>query len=520
MNPFQTAIAKLFKIPVRQAKRNYAGARRDGVSVSGWFAGGGSADSEIWSALSTLRDRSWDLYRNDPNVSGALNDIVSETVGQGILLQSKVSRRRGAGLDLKLNTAIEDAFNRWADNPKWCDAAGRMTFWKMQKTILLSVLVSGEVIVRFVRRKFDDSPIPFALQLIEADHLDETYTLLDRSPTGNKIRMGVEVDEYDRPVAYWLKKSHPGDIFHGQSYERERVLASEVLHIYNWRGFRPGQTRGVPALHSVILQSRNLLGYQESEIVKARIQSCIGAFFENEQADELALPQDDDGFFYRQLEPGMMEDLPPGKRLVPFDPSSPNPNMPDFIRTMQRAIARGMNTASYLVSGDLADANYSSMRVGMLGQRKQFEILRDDLNEDFNHKIFQEFLFIAGSTGYLSLPADGDRRFLDFYCKDCWVGAPWPWIDPLKDTKARQTELEMGTTTVTRILAEKGVDIEEHYAELAREKELRLKYGIEETAIEEPIEEPPPIEPDTVPSRDIAPKRLPRKTKKRLRNGV
>jgi lambda family phage portal protein len=444
-------------------------------------------------------------------------------VGQGILLQSKVTKRRGTGLDIKINTQIEESFNRWADNPKWCDAAGKMTFWKMQKAVLLSVMVSGEILVRIVKQKFDDSPIPFALELIEADQLDDQYTV-QNSPNGNHIRMGVEVDRWKRPVAYWVRPYHPGDIWQGQNTQSERIPASEILHIFNWRGFRPGQTRGVPALHSVITQSRNLLGYQESEVVKARIQSCIGMFFENEQADDLPLPTDDDGYYIRAMEPGMIEDLPPGKRLASFDPSSPNPNMTDFVKSMQRGIARGLNTSSYLVSGDLADANYSSMRIGLLQQRKQFEMLRDDLNEDLNHKVFVQFVGQAAIANYLRLPADYEYNAA-FYIKDCWIGESWPWVDPLKDTNARRIELEMGTTSQTRILAEKGIEIEEFYAELAREQELRLKYGIVQPVLE-PIDDATitaiAAEPEQVVTvEDVEevepPKRLPRKRKKQIK---
>lgn len=499
MNPLQTAIARIFRIPTEEngRQRSYAGARRDGASVSGWTTTSGSADSEIWGALSVLRQRAWDLYRNDPNVCGAINDIVSETVGQGILLQSRVTKRRGQGLDIKINHNIEEAFHRWADNPKWCDVAGKMTFWKMQKTVLLSVLVSGEVLVRFVRQKFDDSPLPFALEVIEADQLDDQYTV-QNAGNGNYIRMGVEVNKWGRPVAYWVRPHHPGDVWQGQQNTAERIPAKDILHIWNWRGYRPGQTRGISALHSIILQSKNLLGYQESEIVKARIQSCIGAFFENEVSDELGLPQDDDGFFYRQFEPGMMEDLPPGKKLVPFDPSSPNPNLPDFVKTMQRSLARGLNTSSYLVSGDLADANYSSMRVGLLQQRKQFEILRDDLNEDFNHKVFCNFLPQAVLANYIALPPDWEYN-CGHYQKDFWVGESWDWVDPVKDVRAHQIELEMGSTSLTNILAQKGIDIEEHFATLAAEKELRQKYGIAEEEPEpepEPTANPAPKEPE------------------------
>jgi capsid protein len=71
----------------------------------------------------------------------------------------------------------------------------------------------------------------------------------------------------------------------------------------------------------------------------------------------------------------------------------------------------------------------------------------------------------------------------------------WQWIDPEKEAKAAVLSIQNGLGTRTGFLAEKGEDIEDVFAELAREQALAKEYGLsisgEPVAAEEPTEEQP-----------------------------
>lgn len=504
MNNFQRFAAKLLGIPtdlpeLPQQRRSYAGAARGTTATSGWITSGTSADAELWSSLTTLRSRAWDVYRNDANIHGAIEQIISQVVDKGLMIQPKVRMARGKGLNTKVNQEIVDKFELWACRREWCDTAAKHTFYKAQKTILRSLLISGEVLVRVVRKRFADSPIPFALEIIEADQLDDRIGY--RTINGNQVRMGVELDSWRRPIAYHILPNHPGDYgFQHQQYQPDRVPASEIIHLWNWRGIRPGQTRGVSALAAILIESRNLLGYKESEQVKARIQSCIMGHYQREFPDVEPLPMDEEGYRVNFLEPGVIEDLPPGVTFTGFDPSSPNPNFKDFLLQGQRGEAQGLGVASYTVTGDLSDANYSSMRTGMLAERKNFEQLRDDLSEDLISPLYRQFLEVGALSGFLNLPRDFETR-REFYFVHEVAGSPWAWIDPLKDMQASELALKNGLTTKTRLLKEQGIEFEEICAELAEEKAIQEKFkvsvGTEEGqgATAQPAPKEQPVEP-------------------------
>ena len=69
----------------------------------------------------------------------------------------------------------------------------------------------------------------------------------------------------------------------------------------------------------------------------------------------------------------------------------------------------------------------------------------------------------------------------------------WQWIDPEKEAKAAVISIQNGLGTRTGFLAEKGEDLEDVFAELAREQELAKEYGI---AISAPTTQEAPAEQD------------------------
>lgn len=484
MNSFQRAIANLFKIPVPTEKpgrgygiRKYAGASQSQTSLTDWQSWMTSADNEISSSLRLLISRSRQLYQDDSNVQTAIDELVGTVVGEGINLQSKVKNPKGE-LNIKVNQEIEDKFNTWAQNREWCDVAGRLTFWQMQAVIQHSVLVDGGILVRVVNKRFGRSPLPFALELIEIDQLDDRLQFW-RTANGNEIRMGVEVDQWKRTAAYWILDSHPGDYYRTGlgSLQSRRVPASEILHIFNRQGWRPGQTRGVPQIHAGIIKARHLLGLEESEIVRSRVQSCISAFIENEMPD-FEPDVDEYGNAVKDLYPGAIEYLQPGQKLAPFDPSSPNPNLGDFVKHFQRSIAGIFGLSSHTVTRDLSDANYSSLREGKLNEWKSVSLYRDQLSEDFNSPVFRRWLDFAVMSGFVKMPKNYESEKESKYYRDYWFGSPMAWVDPAKEMIAKEKEIALGLTTRSRVLAEVGIDFEEILQEKEKEKRLMEQYNV------------------------------------------
>ena len=179
--------------------RAYEGARH-GRRTEGWIAAGTGANAEIAPALARLRDRSRDLVRNNPYAGKAVQALVSNMVGTGLMPRARAADAGSA----------RQADRLWLDFAATADADGLTDFAGLQALIVRGLVESGEVLVRLRERRVEDGlPVPLQLQVLEADHLDswKTGELAD----GGFILQGIEFDALGRRRAYWLYPTHPGD---------------------------------------------------------------------------------------------------------------------------------------------------------------------------------------------------------------------------------------------------------------------------------------------------------------------
>ena len=204
-------------------QRMYQGANVSRLT-SDWVTSSTSADAEIKGSLPRLRNRSRQLVRDNDYARQAIRAVKNNVVGTGIKLQAQVRMQRGGGrLDQPVNDAIETAWAAWGKK-QFCHTGGRLSWHDMERLVIGAMAESGEVFIRKVRQPFGGSRVPFALEVIESDLLDDTYT--GRSTIdGNEWRMGVECDKWGRPVQYAFLNKHPGDSpFQGQPGPRHKLI--------------------------------------------------------------------------------------------------------------------------------------------------------------------------------------------------------------------------------------------------------------------------------------------------------
>lgn len=467
MNLFQ--IVNRASAPRPTQKRQYTGAAF-GRLLGDWVASSTSPDAEAVMAIATLRNRVRDLERNNDYVVNALRTIENNVIGHGVKLQSQIKRMRGPGagqMDKDLNEAIETTYARW-HRAKFCHTAGTLSFQAIERLIVRAMARDGEVFIRKVRRSFGGSQVPLALEVIEADLLDETYTA---NYEGRQIRMGVEVDEWFRPVAYWFFMRHPGDIPFGSrsvaDQRRIRVPASEVIHLY--RPDRPGQTRGVPWFASALTRLRHMSGYEEATVIAARAQACQMGFIETPDP-EFEGDGVYDGERVSGFEPGKIATLAPGEKFVSHSPTQPSGLLDPFMRYMIRGVAAGSGVSYETLSKDYSQSNYSSSRLALLDDRDTWRVLQQMVIDTFHQNVFEEWLEMAVLSGALNLPGYETQR--QRYETVRWIPRGWAWIDPEREIKAYKTAVRSGMMTLTDVVAQNGGEFEELAHARARELEL------------------------------------------------
>ncbi len=434
------------------AFRGYAAAER-GRLTSDWMAGGTSADAELQMSLATLRNRSRQMIRDNPHAANLQRIVVDNVVGTGIGIQCQVTKSDGTP-DQKINDEIETAWRRWCEKDS-CHTAGQLGFNDILRLVVGGVFQDGEALIRKVRQPFGRSSIPFALEIIEPDLLLEHGVGAHMARDGNVIRFGVEVDEWQRPAAYWLRRFHPGDYSYASNVGVDsvrRIAASDIEHFHMVT--RWPQTRGVPWMHMVLRRLRDMGGYTESELVAARAAANIMGFIQQdlELADSNEARKKKSRFV--QSEPGTLQRLLPGETFEGFTPSRPNSNLHEFMRYMLREVASGVGVSYESLSRDYSQTNYSSSRLALLGDRDQWRVLQTWLITNYLEGIYREWLDAAVISGAVKIPDYFNRK--EHYQQVRFKPRGWSWVDPQREVEAYAKAVRYGFMSRSDVIAAIG----------------------------------------------------------------
>ena len=465
-------------------KRAFAGAAVDRLT-SGWVTSTQSADSEIKGSLKKLRNRARQLVRDVDYCKNAVRAITDNVVGTGVRLQAQVRQLRGGKLNQKTNDEIERAWKKWGHSNS-CDVAGKLCFDDLTRNAVNAWAESGECWIRLVRGKqFGNSDVPFALQLLESDMIDEDYEGKAQKK-GWEWRMGVLCDSWGRPQKYAVFNRHPGDtLFVNQPTAGEKhvfIDAKDIIHLAKFE--RPGQTRGIPWMASAIQRMHHLEGYEQAELVRARASSALMAWIQTPEGELSGEDVVDEERVY-DLSPGSVRYLAPGESVHVPNLDAPDGQFEPFLRAMLRALASGIGCSYETISRDYSQTNYSSSRLSLLQDQEAFKALQYQLKEVFLERVYNEWLEIAVLSGALDLPtyqAEPQR-----YRMAKWLFRGWGWVDPMKEVQASQLAVKAGFKTQSQVLAEtSGMDYEEFLAarknELDMAEQLGLKFDTEATS--------------------------------------
>jgi len=457
-------------------RRSFAGAEVNRLTA-GWVTSVQSADSEIKGSLKKLRNRSRQLVRDVDYCKNAIRAITDNVVGTGVRLQSQVRQQRGGKLNQRVNDSIERAWKKWGHADS-CDVSGKLCFDDLTRAAVSSWAESGEVFIRIIRGKqFGNSEIPFALQILESDMVDEDYQGKAQRK-GWEWRMGVLCDQWQRPQKFAFFSRHPGDtLFVSQPAAEDRhvfVDAKDVIHLARFE--RPGQTRGIPWMASAIQRMHHLEGYEQAEIVRARASSALMAWIQSPEGELEGDGIEDDERVY-DMEPGAIRYLGSGESVHVPDLNAPDGQFEPFLRSMLRALAAGIGCSYETISRDYSQTNYSSSRLSLLQDQEAFKALQYQLREVFLEKVYNEWLEIAVLSGVLSLPtyqAEPER-----YQMAKWLFRGWGWVDPMKEVQSAQLAVKSGFKTQSMVLAETtGMDLEEFLVARKNEIDLAEQLGL------------------------------------------
>lgn len=447
--------------------RSYAGASL-GRLFADFKADSSSADVELKQALPILRDRSRALARNDPYAKRFFNLIKTNVIGDtGLSLEVK-ARNSDRSLDAIGNSILEEA---WWDWGRICSADGKMSWTDIQQYAVEAWKRDGEAFIQIVRGPQYTHGI--ALNPIEADLVDDQKN--QRLPNGHQIKMGVELDAYGRPTAYWIKQNHPGDTDFAtiSVHKAVRVPADRIIHFYTQE--RAGQTRGEPALAPVMSAIKMLNGHREAELVAARMSAAKMGFFTTPTGNDFNADDYDGEVPIIEAEPGSFHQLPAGVDFKAFDTSHPSTAFSDFQKGILRGIASGLGVSYSSLSNDLEGTSYSSIRQGALEERDNYRVMQMFTVRHLAEPVYSAWLKHVMDFSFIPLPS---TRYDKFYRASIFRPRGFSWVDPQREMQAAVIGLQNGLLAPSDIAAQYGRDTEELFLTWQRDKLLAESYGL------------------------------------------
>jgi lambda family phage portal protein len=444
-------------------------------------------NEELSPQLGTLRARSRDLAKNVPLATGAVSTVITNVVGDGLVLKPKIDRAALGLTDdeaVKWQQSVEREWNLFA---KHCDFGDRQNFDGFQALAFRSVLESGDTFV--VRRRRDEPNRVYGLrlQLVEADRVV--------NPLGRKndetLVDGVELDADGRAVAFHISDRHPNGAL-GRARKTKRYVIGGTatgmpLILQLGEQLRPGQVRGAPYLSPVIESLKQLGDYSEAEMTAAVVAGMFTAFIEQEAGedpDNQLLDGADttgvDSSSEIALGTGAIVGLGQGEKVSIANPGRPNPQFDAFVTAVCREIGVALQLPLEVLLKSFT-ASYSASRAALEMAWQFFQMKRSWLAWNMCQPIYEWFLTEAVARGRVAAPG----YFADPVIREAWLGSMWIGpsriqLDPLKEATANQVNIAMGVTNREKIIVENGTgnSFEEVHEGLVKEQRRRDADGL------------------------------------------
>ena len=475
-----------------------------GTVFSKWIPSLRSSQEDVATAWEKAAARTTELAQNGGWISGMLDQATANTVGLGLRL-SVVPENDLFGMSEALaqdwRKLVAAKWELWSENPLECDIEGTRTIGQMQDAAFKHWFATGEILGEIVTRNRPESATRTKVRLLSSTRL------VNRTDASQNLFSGVRVNSDGMPISYLSRQT---DAFLG---ERETEVAArdeygrpKVIHVF---AGAPGQRRGITPLVPVLKVAKQFDQLSDATLMASIIQTVFAASITSDMPTEDALrgllsPQEQgrliasggapfDAWFEAQAGwaeghtvdvgyAGRLAHMFPGEKLEFHSPEQPQAAYRDFSLHLLREMARCAGLTYESASGDYSGATYSSVRMAV---NEIFAITvnrRKNLIVPFVQPIFAAWLEEQIAIGAIWFPG-GLGNFIRNRAaatRAKWAGAPKPVADDLKAAKSAEVYQGMGVISDEMIANDLGVDIEDVYAQRARERELRKRYGLPE----------------------------------------
>lgn len=482
----------------------------DGDKYSGSF---GLTKNYYYIDYYTLRIRSTQLFKENPYARGMIRRLLRNEIHKGLNLEANsITEITGLNDEQTItwdeNTELE--WRLWANNTQVCDFRKRKTFGELQHDARQTALVSGDcLIVLHINQKTN---LP-SIELIDGSNVKTPLTYKIRK--GNRILFGVELDQYDRHVAYWVETKTDN----GYISKRIPCYGEKSKRRISWMIYgtdkRLDEVRGEPLLALVLYMLKELDRYRDSEQRAAVLNSIIPLFIKKTESGPGSLPigsgavrrgvtttEDFDGddrtYNISTMLPGTIPDeLNKGEEPISFNTVRPNINFQKFEEAIINTFAWACEIPPE-IARLLFQSNFSASRQANNEFNIYLSYMAWKFGKNYCQPIYEEFLTASilinqiEAPGFFKAYLSGDWRIMHAWFNAEWTGISRPSVDLKKDVEAAEKGLALRITTYDQQSRKiSGLSFRTVIKKLAREKKLLDQVGltssVDETSTGEPV---------------------------------
>lgn len=465
----------------------------DGEKFEGGYGATTIHEIDYW----TLRQRSGQLFTENPSAKGIIRRLITNLVNTGLLpeaspLESILGYPEGELEDW--TEIVESRFQVWADSPLVCHWAKARTFAGLQRIGKAEALISGDVLV--VMRQGQRTQVP-SIELVSGELVQSPLASEGDLRKGHRIVEGVELDSRNVQVAFWVRQED-------NTIKRMAAYGAKTGRLKAWLLYgtelRLGEVRGQPLLACVLQWLKDIDRYQDSAQRKALINSLLAMFIKKTADKPSSLPGQGGATSKQEMSvpggeapkrsfnmaswmPGMVfEELQVGEEPVGFNSTGTDLDFPEFKDTIINGIAWALE-----IPPGILKLQFSSNYAASQGEINEFRIYQNkqwsEFGEDFCGPIYKEWLISEVLKGKVECPglidAWRDESKYDIFgawtsCE--WFGAIKPSSDMLKTVKAGKMLCEQGFSSRRReARAITGSSYKRNVQSLERENERLAK---------------------------------------------
>lgn len=482
---------------------------RGGMSpfMLGWRPMLRDPQDDVYKSWTDAAARVTDAIHNSGMLAGGVDQAVANIVGTGLRLNLTPDPALFGG-QTAANKWARKVERRWVDystDPRSCDMGGRYTVAQLCAQGLRSYFATGEII----------ATLPFKPRL-GSSHGTKVNMLpsnrLQQSGNGTDIVQGVRLDADGVPVGYvfWNRDTTTGVMREVEVAAYDTAGRQQVIHIFEGV---PTVTRGITPLAPVLQIVRQIDQLQNATLTAALIQAIFAASIESdapteeifdalrgqqEQAEaDLApglLGQMASGFDQFMLSRfkwygktkidlgqfGKVFHAFPGEKLKFHTSTHPNANYKDFMRMLNRELARCLGVTYEMLTLDNEGATYNSLNNETADIYAVTESRRVNLAAKFMHAVFVAWLeedienggteFPGGVVNFLANKTQATRAD--------WQGPPRADADVKKTAEANEIKARNKVLTRSRWCAQQGENWQDTDEQELQEQENREDLGL------------------------------------------